>query len=174
MPVPHTFTQRINSTTGSTLIEVLIATMVVVFVLVALAESFTLVLRNQRSSTGQEQATKYAQQAIEWIRSVRDTSGWQDFYTAVNADSTHPTHCIPTMPATADIAAYQALSDVDCNTSLPANAIQNEQAFNSYFRKLVVTASSADNITAVATVSWIEGTRTLDSQITLVLRKWAR
>lgn len=176
MPALRLLKTLFKQSQGSTLIEVLIATMVVVLVLVALSQSFTLVLRNQRNSMSQQQATKYAQQSLEWVRQVRDTIGWQDFYSAVNADAIagRTTHCMPTIPATTTLAAYQALTD-DAGGCVSTNVIQNEQSQNSYLRKIVVTVvgAGADNIQAVATVSWTNGTTTLDSQITLVLRKWS-
>lgn len=128
----------------------------------------TLVLRNQRASTSQQQATKYAQQAVEWVRQVRDDAGWQSFYETVNADSTG-THCMRSIPAATNLASYNSIQDGACGST---ETILNEPT--GFTRTIVVTrvGAGADNIRVDATVSWVEGTKNLDAQTTVVLRKW--
>ncbi|KKU24832.1 MAG: hypothetical protein UX35_C0001G0014 [Microgenomates group bacterium GW2011_GWA1_46_15] len=69
-----------HSKRGSTLIEVIIAIAVISIALVAIVASSVMVVRNQRYSTAQHQATAYTQESLEWLRKMRDTVGWETFF----------------------------------------------------------------------------------------------
>jgi len=64
---------------AQSLFEVIAILGIVSLVLTALLWTSTLSVRNASSSDTKAQATRLAQEALEWIRSERDRS-WQDFF----------------------------------------------------------------------------------------------
>jgi Tfp pilus assembly protein PilV len=158
------------SSSGTTLIEVLIATAVVVLVLVALSSTMAVVLRNQRDSANQQQATKYGQEAVEWMRKFRDTVGWTTFYQTVSPGSP-VSKCMLAAPLTTDVAGYQ-------NTTYIKNAACGATDYitgdtNNFQRNITITSAGGNDVIVVAVVSWNDGpTRTLSASTTLELRQW--
>lgn len=64
---------------GQTLVEMVVAIGVLVIVVVALLSVTTVSIRNASFSRDQALATKYAQEAVETVRSYRDQNSWSDF-----------------------------------------------------------------------------------------------
>lgn len=67
---------------GQSLFEVIVAVGLVSVIMVALLSLSTVGVRNSSFSRNNVIATKYVQEATEWIRSERDTD-WNDFVTHV-------------------------------------------------------------------------------------------
>ena len=65
-------------TAGQTLVETVIASGIAVMVLVTLVAGVTVSLRNVQFARNKAQATKYAQEASEAVRSIRDRD-WNQF-----------------------------------------------------------------------------------------------
>ena len=78
---------KINSK-GQSLIEVLAGLAMAVLIVAALVNMVTASLRSSQYAKTTSQATKYAQEAIEWLRSERDSAAtWSDFKSNVLGDS---------------------------------------------------------------------------------------
>lgn len=75
---------------GQSLIEVVITLTITVVVLGALVITVLTSMRNAQFAQNQARATKYAQEAIDQIRSIRDRNGLITF-----ASTSNPTCCIP-------------------------------------------------------------------------------
>jgi len=74
---------KLNSK-GQSLIEVLAGLTMAVLIVAALVNMVTASLRSSQYAKTSAQATKYAQEAIEWLRSERDLSpSWSEFKTKV-------------------------------------------------------------------------------------------
>ncbi len=82
---------------GQTLVEVTFATAVISLVLVALLSTVIQSLRNARVSLEQTKSTQYAQEVVEWLRSVRDREGWGQFYGNLASVGADLTYCLPTI-----------------------------------------------------------------------------
>lgn len=78
---------------GQTLFELVIAVGVAVLVVTGIVALVTLSLRNANFARDRAQATRYAQEALEWLRSERN-NGWNTFYSRV---PTSPTWCLNTL-----------------------------------------------------------------------------
>lgn len=93
---------------GQSLIEVTFATAVISLVLVALLSTVIQSLRNARVSLEQTKSTQYAQEVVEWLRSLRDREGWGVLYGNLVAVGPDLTYCLPTIATTsADLAALE-------------------------------------------------------------------
>ncbi|HZZ98845.1 MAG TPA: hypothetical protein VFG51_02835 [Candidatus Saccharimonadia bacterium] len=151
----------------------MIATAVVVLVLVALNSTMTIVLRNQRDSANQQQATKYGQEAVEWMRKFRDNAGWATFYATVNAAATK---CMKAVPTTVDAVGYNGATMKNGACTLQtvnlSDIITGDS--NGFTRDVASTVVGAaqDDIRVLVTVRWIDGSRTLTATTTIELRKW--
>lgn len=66
-------------TGGQTLFELVIAIAVAIVVVTGIAAVVTLSLRNANFARDQAQATRFAQDGLEWLRSERDKD-WDSFY----------------------------------------------------------------------------------------------
>ncbi len=61
---------------GQMLLEVVLALAIVTVVMVALVQLSTRSIKNSDFSRSQTEATSYANEAMEWIRTDRNTKGW--------------------------------------------------------------------------------------------------
>jgi Tfp pilus assembly protein PilV len=71
-----------KSQRGQTIVEILLAAAVVAVALTALVAVVTTSLNHNRMAKERTIATRQAQEALEWIRTIRDVSGsWSEFTT---------------------------------------------------------------------------------------------
>ena len=77
---------------GQILIELTIALAVAMIAILALIQSATKSVFNSTFSQNQSQATNYVTQAVEWLRSEKNTS-WPDFV----AQAASPKYCLNTL-----------------------------------------------------------------------------
>lgn len=68
---------------GQTLFELIIALAVAVLIITGIIKIVTLSVRNAAFAKNQAEATRFSQEALEWIRSERDRS-WTTFQTRSN------------------------------------------------------------------------------------------
>lgn len=64
---------------GQSIFELVIALAVTVLIITGIVQVVTISIRNANFSKTQAEATRYAQQAAEWLRAERD-NGWETFY----------------------------------------------------------------------------------------------
>lgn len=70
-----------KNNSGQSLFEVIIALGLVAMIITAVVGLATSTVRNSTFSKDNSVVTKYAQEAIEWIRQQRDTEDWATFVT---------------------------------------------------------------------------------------------
>lgn len=90
MPIIHHF----KSQTGSTLIEVLIATIVVGVILTGVVGALTSSLKNSSEAQNRQVATRLAQEALELFNQQKAISSWSDFYDMPSDSGDF--YCVPT------------------------------------------------------------------------------
>jgi len=152
------------SSSGSTLIEVIISIGIVALVLVTIVASGTLVTRNRRFSSNQGVATKYSQETIEWVKDFRNSVGWKTFYDSVSAKGVSPIAvCMPIIAS--------AAADFD---ALPAGACAGTDviANTEYQRSLVFTVASPSEIAVDAKIIWVDNELQHETSARAVLREW--
>lgn len=133
-------TKKPSFSPGSTLIELLIATMIVGTVVTAVAAGVSNSVKNNAESRYREIATVLAQQGMEVLRTQRGALGWVPFHNTITAG----TFCMP--------AGMTLLSQLSTN---PAHCNITESNFT-FNRSVVLTKTSGANpdVTAAITVSW--------------------
>jgi len=142
--------------TGSTIIEVLIATVVVGLVLTSVAALLTVSVKNTAQLRYRSQATTAAQSALEVFRRERGNLGWEAFYTAIQDG----TYCLNNLPANS--TAFVGMPRGTCNTTF--------ELLNTSFKRqaLVAKTDNPDGTQQVRvdmTMSWFDGVR--PQQVTL-------
>ena len=75
---PITYRLSFIRNRGQSLVEVLVAVGIISLVLVAIVAGVTLAIKNASFSKNQTSATRYAQEAMEWLRNQRDQD-WNAF-----------------------------------------------------------------------------------------------
>lgn len=145
--------RRFKSQSGQTIIEVLIASVVVAMVLTAVAAALTVSVRNTAQSRSQEVARARAQGGLEVFRRERTALGWQAFRNALVSGATY---CINTLPGNS--TQFVAMSQGACSTG--------ETAIGTTFtREAQVTIPNANEVRVDVTSGWQDGT--LDKEVVL-------
>jgi len=147
---------------GFTLIEVLVAVVIVGTVLTAIATTLSANVKNAAQARYRVRATVLAQEGLEFLTRERQLEGWGDFLGTFPHGTT--TYCVQTLTSTDTLAI---LSQGNCG----ATEVISETGV-SYTRELTVTKSVAtpNELTADFNVSWIDGSRTSDVKLERVYR----
>lgn len=98
---------------GQTLFEVVVAVSVAVLIITGILTAVVLSSANAEFARRQAEATRYAQEAMEWLRLERDNS-WSSFFGHVN---TTPAWCLKTPSWNDPPLLPCGQSDVIANTS---------------------------------------------------------
>lgn len=135
---------------GQTIIELLIAILVVGIVVISVAVALTYSVQYTAEVRYREAAISLAQDAIEFFRSERARMGWANFTPNISSG----TFCFPTIPT--DLAQANATFKHTCGTTeyvvLPAGP------FNPNFRRQIAVSDSGGGnpqISIIVTVSWV-------------------
>lgn len=152
----------LRTNAGQSLIEVLVATTGLVFVLVAVVAGFVFSVRNTSFANDQSLATKYAQEGIEVFRRFQNELGWPLFYTTIRADGSTFSYCMAQTPQ--NVSAFQSLPTGTCSQSSVISGTD-------FTRQLQVTVNSTTEITVVSTVVWPDGQNTRQAIVTQVFRE---
>ncbi len=148
---------------GQSLIEVTFATAVVSLVLVALLSSVIQSLRNARVSLEQTKSTQYAQEVIEWLRSVRDQEGWGTFYGNLASVGNDTIYCLPAVASSsADLIALEVGACDEITVITATN----------YRRQVELQLPAANQVKAIVSVSRPGRTGTITTTLETVLGDW--
>ncbi len=126
---------------GNSLIEVVVAAAIVALILVGLVNVTTTNLSNSQYSRNKTLATKYADEALEWIRIQRDALGWDAL--SYFASASPPDYCMNTL-----VWTYGGLCD---NTDARIDELFHRDV-NLYLDPL-----ETGKITVTVKVSWVQG-----------------
>lgn len=151
---------KINSR-GSTLIEVLVAILIMAIVLTGLSAALTYSLKNSAQADYRQVATRHAQDVIEILRKERSEMGWTDFVDAFkSATYNGETICVGTTQNSFE--APNQFTTGTCTGNL--TVAQSPATFTRSFRRTGVTTN--DNLVVVeVTVSWNDGAGTRDVRL---------
>lgn len=143
---------------GQSLVEAVVAVGLISVVLVSLMSAVTFSLGNIKVGKSRAEATKYAQEGLEWLRNVRDED-WKTFAAkAVGAGPT--TYCINSLSWTLE----------NCP---PANYISG----TNLVREVTLSGngtSPADHtkVSATLTVKWVQGNKSSDVTLNSSFTDW--
>lgn len=132
---------------GNTIIEVLIAVLIVGTVMTALSVSMSYSIHNTSQAQYRDTATSLATEPLEVLRHQRATSNWQTFYSDLSSKA-GATRYITASP-------FTGTSDLKTTNSPPFSL--NNVAF---VRKIEITVNSADQITVRSIVEWSRNSAT--------------
>lgn len=139
---------------GQSLVEVIIALAFATIIIIALV---TITIKSIRSATfarNNSQATKFAQEGLEWIRSQRDQMDWNSFISNVKDG----TYCINNL---------NWLTPSSCGTDLINNLFQRTVIFIE-----TDTAECYGGVGATVNVAWNDSTGTHTSNQKTCFSNW--
>ena len=134
---------------GQSLIEVLTALAVVLLVIVALIRATTTSMKGSDFSKSQALATRYGQEAIEWIRAERDKS-WDNL-----ADGTY---CLKSSP----IESWPGQGDCGDEDYLEGTK----------FKRQATLTKDGEKVKVDVIVSWQDSSGEHQSKLTTYLTNW--
>lgn len=140
---------------GQSLVEVLIALMIVALVLTTVAVAVILAIRSSRFSQNKARATFLAQEGAEWIRNQRSVLGWEAFL------DQEGTWCINAL----DFEQLGECPDGDLIDEI-------------YWREAEIISGAPDpdlkvrTTTVIVTVFWEEGTKEFSAEVQTNLTMW--
>lgn len=143
---------------GQSLLEAIVAVSVIVMVLVALVSAITFALSNAQFARNKTQATKYAQEAIEWLRNQRD-SNWALFYSQARS-SPGAIYCLNTLDSWPSMGNCTGVID---------------DQFDLFSREATLTytpSAPSDSITIHIRVFWREGSGQKEVVMDTFLTQW--
>lgn len=132
-----------NSQRGQTIIEVLVAAVIVSTVLTAIAVGLTFSVKTTADSRYRAYATKYAQETLEVFRRERANLGWESFVAAVVSG----VYCYNTLPATSQEFAAK----------IPEECAVGQTIGDSIFTREADLTVTVDEVKVLSTVKWSDG-----------------
>ena len=123
---------------GTSIIEIIIATALISMAIIA---ALSLTNHSQKQNTyarGLAEASGYASQAADWIKTEKNTLGWETIDAQAAGD-----YCLNTIPAD-----FSALSAGDCGATSFISGTN--------FQRQITLTKSPGTINIVITVSWLE------------------
>lgn len=145
---------------GQSMFELLTAVSITALILMALISLSTVSVRNTTTSTDASVANRFAQEAVEFVRNERDTSGWDTFastYTSIGGTQ----YCVDNSPP---------------DWSSPGScASTNYISGTIYRRDLVLTKRSVEEaVDYTVTVSWDTAQGEKYATISSTLTDWRK
>ena len=139
---------------GSTLIEVLVAILIMAIVLTGLATALTYSLKNSAQADYRQVATRQAQDVIEILRKERSRLGWSGFEAAINTNS-GTYYCVGT-----SATGFSNFTTDSSSPFCPNNVAiaQSPITMSRYFHR--TNGVSDSRVTVEVIVTWPEGTAT--------------
>jgi type II secretory pathway pseudopilin PulG len=149
--------------TGSSLIEIIVATGVLALVLTALVAGMTVSLRTSAEAKYRSQAIKRGQEAMEVFRRERTLLGWDVFSGQFSSGSTY---CLQELPAPKTSFAVGQCTSAQ---SLAVSGID-------LYRQAVVAVDNTNptdpQVKVVVSVTWDSGQGERGVDLTQVFRQW--
>jgi len=151
------------------MIELVVATSVVMLVLVAVVAGVAVAVRNTRFSKEKALSVRYTQESIEWLRSRRDLLGWNAFYGAINNDSSggKAVYCVNSLPS--QLEEFEGMSSVGEGEGCGLGLGENSE----FRRYLELTPSGGEQIQVESVVKWDAGQGDeTETRLKTSLRRW--
>lgn len=152
--------RHIKPQTGSTLIEVLIATIVVGVILTGVVGALTSSLKNSSEAQNRQVATRLAQEALEVFAQHRAVSSWTGF-AGTPGDSGANYFCFNNAyDAVSDITGSAVASVTTC-TPLTVTGVPTQ-----FWRGVNVSVDSPTKVEVSAKVIWSDGSSERSTELT--------
>lgn len=161
------FNKKKHTIQGSTLIEVLIATVVLTTVLIALVSVLTYSIKSTSESKSRSVATSLAREAIEVFERQRAILTWSGFNTYLGGNNQFCLADLPAFESNCDAQTCPKFSSGQCTADDVVTVAQTD-----YLREATVSYS-ANAVIVTINVSWpdIRG-ETRSTSLTKEFRDW--
>lgn len=152
---------RPNSTSGQSLLEIVVSVGLVTMVLVALVSAISFSLANAQFARNKALATKYDQEAVEWLREQRDAS-WFDLNSMAPDAGSGQIYCVPTLPVT-----VTTMTNGTCTTAVI------DDNYDIFHREVTLRGVAADDSVSVTLkVWWYQGAKQVNVTVNTTLTRW--
>ncbi len=138
-----------KKTAGNTVIEILIATVIVAVVLTALAASMTKSIHNSAEAEYRQIAARMGQDVMEIFRQDKNIYPWDEFKAAVSEGY----NCVPLNPLTIKSGFTQGLSSTATINLCPA-VPSNNMTFQRAIQKQTVVSGTTEYVKITVTTAW--------------------
>lgn len=139
---------------GNTIIEVMIAMLIIGTVMTALAITMTYSVKNTSEAQYRDIATTLASEPIEVLRYIRSTSNWQTFYNEMPAGTRCISNAVYSVGDVGTIANsfVNPILSGDC----AAVSVQSGSASINFSRKVTITKTNTNTneISVISEVTW--------------------
>ena len=161
---------------GQSLFEVIFALSIAAVILTSVVSLATISIKNSDYSANKTMATKYAQEAIEWLRGQRDAK-WSDPTNngfLERAAANNGTYCLDSLgwTNTGNCASDEFISVNDLYLRQVVLTCYQINASPPPDFNAVACGSTTDNIQAEVSVSWTDGSGTHSVQSTARFTHW--
>jgi type II secretory pathway pseudopilin PulG len=146
---------RLKLYSGQSLFEVVVAVGIIAVLIAAIAGLATSSIRNTTFSKNNSLATRYTQEASEWLRSQRDTD-WVAFHASAQASAIY---CLTTLSL-----ANPGVCDLNDTLDAIAQTI--------IFREVSFSNIAADSVAATVTATWRDSQGLHQVETSTVLTDW--
>lgn len=146
------YKRSLDSIRGQTLLELIVSIGVVAFVVLGLVAAVTSSLRFGQASRSRSGAVKYAQEAMERTRQLRDAYTWDEFLTY--ADSSGEVWCINSA------GVWSGVGGASCSV-----------LDGKYTRTISLTRQDPI-VRALVTVTWQEGSTQFSTDLESYFTQW--
>ncbi len=148
-----------SSSSGQSLVEVVVTTAIAMLILVALVAGATVAVRNIQYSRTRARAMELNRQATEWLRSER-AKGWSEFMFNLNFGGNNE--------------AYYCLNNTtDFNFNNPGQCDSLDYLIDSTFKRQVnVVKESQDKIKLTLTTSWTDSQGEHREEVVTYFTRW--
>jgi hypothetical protein len=150
-----------SSSSGQSLVEVVVTTAIAMLILVALVAGATVAVRNIQYSRTRARAMELNRQAAEWLRSER-AKGWSEFCDRFEFESS--TYCLNNLnfdnPGSCEAEAGELVD----------NAFEREASFTK--ERNPSNPEVIDKVTVTLTTSWTDSQGEHREEVVTYLTRW--
>jgi type II secretory pathway pseudopilin PulG len=147
---------------GSSIIEVLVAIVVMLLVMTAVLQLSVVSMRHQRVSSARSVGTQLASEGIEWVRSLRDVSGWQTF--SEHIGNSWNFCLMDTVPPASEFLTLS--SNICIGNTFVVSGVTYERLIQ------INKKPGVDGYDVAITVSWVDGSQNYEVRQQTELWKW--
>lgn len=146
--------QKKMQSSGSTIIELLIAVMVVGLIITAIANAVTYSIKNTAESRYRQAGAILGQQVMEFVRSEKNRMGLLNLKNTLITGS----YCFSTIPSDLSVTPTPGVCGANNSISMAGtNFLRDVQ--------VITTTSAPYKILVTVTTSWTEGSQTHDVEL---------
>jgi type II secretory pathway pseudopilin PulG len=153
-----------NAQTGQTLLEVVIATSLLIMALTVMVSAVATANANNRRSKERAIATRLVQSAQDWLRGQRDVLGWNTFSYTLSADEAYCLGDLSTIDLSLPNPLITATSVFNGPCAANADLVPPAQSSKtSYYRRLYITTDGSTTRNYKIEIYWYSGRTQVES-----------